>query len=217
MAINRLVPAPRLGRETLDNYAVHLTVPTDLTVLTSGVSQDDSRFVADGIRSFGVILGRGFEVAGMVSGDTAISALYSDDIEECARLILETAADVIAFYQELHGFYPHRSLVILPGDQDPMGGYPLASGIVVINEQAKLAEQPLTRWQFITAHEIGHQVWMDYVLEAPRAGWLMIGLGVYADRAYMLSRGCPGRKLIMRAGLEAHGFALWHRLYWQLG
>jgi hypothetical protein len=46
-------------------------------------------------------------------------------------------------------------------------------------------------WRRITAHEIGHQYWMEHVLaegDEPLP-WLMLGLGIHADRENRRARG----------------------------
>ena len=183
---------PRLwwGAETLDNYQVSITPPPGFEVLTSGkYVQADAVHRADGIRDFGLILARGYDVIEASAGQTQVRVLSRTDSQACAQLLLETAAACVSFYREWLGFYPHQTLTIIPGAEQPMGGYPVASAIVAVHGQARMVERPESFWRYITAHEIGHQYWMEYVLQAPRAKWLMIGLGVYADRAYMLSRG----------------------------
>lgn len=92
-------------------------------------------------------------------GDVQITALFTEAASECARLCLETAADVVKFYTGWLGFYPNRFLYIIPGAAEPMGGYPFSSGIVFIHGREKMDEKPLDHWQWITAHEIGHQYW----------------------------------------------------------
>lgn len=70
-----------------------------------------------------------------------------------------------------------------------MGGFPFATNIVSIHGQERFDEKPQDFWRWITAHEIGHQYWGEYVLEADNPGWLWIGLGIYADREYSHARG----------------------------
>ncbi|NIR51001.1 M1 family metallopeptidase [candidate division KSB1 bacterium] len=69
-----------------------------------------------------------------------------------------------------------------------MGGYPVATGIVAIHGQERMGDVPEIHWRWITAHEIGHQYWGEYVLEKDDSGWLWIGLGIYADREYVRAR-----------------------------
>lgn len=131
------------------------------------------------------------------------------------RLVLNTAVDVINFYRERFGFYPYSSLTIVPGGLDhPAGGHPIATNIVGIHGMEQVDTMPKLHWQWITAHEIGHQYWGEYVLSKDPADsfdWLMIGLGIYADREYVRARdlGLEKHKQIMnryvqgvRAGLD---------------
>jgi len=75
-----------------------------------------------------------------------------------------------------------------------MGGYPMATSIVVIHGQEKKADASDLHWKWITAHEIGHQYFGEYVLEKDFPGWLWIGLGIYADREYALAKGWGMRR-----------------------
>ncbi len=177
-------------RSTLDDYRVSIKPPEGCIVLTSGAGDESGKmYNATDIRSFGVVFARGYEISETDSGPVQIRILVNDANRECAEFLLESAEDCISFYREWLGFYPHETLAIIPGAEQPMGGYPVASAIVAVHGQGHMNEKPESFWRFITAHEVGHQYWMEYVLEAPRNRWLIIGLGVYADRQYMLDRG----------------------------
>jgi hypothetical protein len=137
-----------------------------------------------------LFVGKGYEGEEADSGDVHIRAVFTPAGRACAKLLVKTAADVIAFYRQQFGFYPHRSLTIVPGMDFPAGGYPPASGLVVIHGQQRLADRPEAFWRWITAHEIGHMYWSNYVLAQGRDSltWLMIGLGLHADREYRRAR-----------------------------
>ena len=60
--------------------------------------------------------------------------------------------------------------------------------MVVHGQEQFDAGEPELHWRWITAHEIGHQYWGEYVLDADSPSWLWIGLGLYADREY--TRAC---------------------------
>ena len=192
--INKLVGwYPRLwwGRNTSDDYAVKVNVPEEYAVATSGVFDEiKNHYSAKGVRTFGIVFMRDIEILKAQSGETKIYCYYEKAAGKCAELIQQTAIDVIDFYRDWLGFYPRNVLHIIPGGlSHPAGGYPIATAIVGIHGQKRMNEKPESHWQFITAHEIGHQYWMEHVLEAPETFWLMIGLGVYADRAFMLAKG----------------------------
>lgn len=183
------------GFGTLDDYEVRFQVPDGYAVATSGLYDPRAgAYRAEGVRMFGLFIGKGYESAEADAGDVHVRALFSAASRPCAELLLKTAVDVIGFYRRQFGFHPHRSLSIVPGMDYPAGGYPPATGLVVIHGQERLSERPEAFWRWITAHEIGHMYWGDYVLaQGPDSlGWLMIGLGIHADREYRRARDIKG-------------------------
>ncbi len=189
---------PRLwwGFETHDDYSVKVEVPEGYALGTSGRLEEDSgRYEAKGVRSFGLFLGKGMTVIKENAGDVVVRAIHTEKGEECARLLVQTTVDVINFYRERFGFYPHKSLTIVPGMVRPAGGYPVASAMVAIHGQERMSEMPEIHWRWITAHEIGHQYCGEHVLEKDSPDWLFVGLGIYADREYARARAL---------GLEKH-------------
>jgi len=192
---------PRLwwGFWTHEDFAVKLQVPPEYALATSGrLDEESGYYKAEGVRSFGLFLGKDHQIIEANTGDVLVRCLVTPQREECARFLLTTAVDVIDFYQERFGFYPYRSLTIVPGSDQSGGGYPVATCIVAIHGQQRFSdERPDTHgwWRWITAHEIGHQYWLEYVLnkEPIDWGWLMIGMGIYTDREYSLFRGMNDR------------------------
>ncbi len=183
---------PRLwwGFPTHDDFEVTVRVPPGYVVGSTGrLDKDTGRYQEAGVRSLGLFVGRGLQAIEADAGGVAVRCLFTPDGEECARLLLETAADVIAFYRDRFGLYPHTSLTIVPGMDRPAGGYPISTGLVAIHGQERMSERPEIHWRWITAHEIGHQYWGEQVMERDSPGWLWIGLGIYADREYIRARG----------------------------
>jgi len=188
---------PRLwwGFGTLDDYEVRLAVPEGYAVATSGrYDPAASVYKAQGIRAFGLFAGKGYEIAEADAGDVHVRAVFTKAGRPCAELLVKTAVDVIGFYRERFGLYPHRSLAIVPGMEYPAGGYPVATAMVVIHGEEQMGKKPEEHFRWITAHEIGHMYWGDYVLAqgADSLNWLMIGLGLHADREYRRARGIAG-------------------------
>jgi len=182
---------PRLwwGCSSHSDYEVKLDLPEGFIAATSGRLDPDSGYYRiEKAPSFGLFLARNREVLKKDAGDVAILCLYKAENRKCAELLTETAADAIGFYRERFGFYPYRSLCIVPGMDHPAGGYPLATSIAVIHGMGKMAEKPELHWRWITAHEIGHQYWGRHVMEKDDPGWLWIGLGIYMDREYCRAR-----------------------------
>jgi hypothetical protein len=177
------------GFGTLDDYAVRMTVPEGWEVATSGVL-DPARGVWKGqdIRDFAVVLinREKYSVDHAPAGDVQVTAVHTAAGAKCAALLLKTAVEAIGFYRQRFGFYPHRSLTIIPGGDYPAGGYPVATAIVAIHGQEQMEKKPEAHFRWITAHEIGHMYWSQYVLAegGDDLDWLMVGLGIFADREY---------------------------------
>ena len=185
---------PRLwwGFGTHDDYEVELHVPEGYAFATSGrLDPASGRFVARGARTFGLFVGKGYETAEADAGGVLVRAVFTRAGRPCAELLLRSAVDAIAFYRDRFGFYPQTQLSIVPGMAEPAGGYPAATGLVVVHGQERLADREEQHWRWITAHEIGHQYWGEEVLAdgADSLPWLMIGLGIHADREYRRARG----------------------------
>ncbi len=183
---------PRLwwGIKTQDEFAVHIDAPASYALATSGrYDSISSSYRARNIVNFGLFLGKGLNVAETSAGDVLVRCLYTTKATTCAQLILHTAVDAINFYRQRYGFYPYRSLNIVPGYDQPYGGYNAATSISVIHGEERMSEKPEIHWQWITAHEIGHMYWGEYVMEKDDPGWLWIGLGIYGDREYIRARG----------------------------
>lgn len=182
------------GFGALDDYAVRITVPEGWAVVTSGVL-DTASGVWNGkdIRNFaiGIFNEKKYAIEQAQAGDVLVTALHTAAGAKCAHLLLQTAVDVIGFYRQRFGFYPQRSLTIIPGMDYPAGGYPVATAVVAIHGQEQMEKKPEDHFRWITAHEIGHMYWSQYVLAqgANNLDWLMIGLGIHADREYRRARG----------------------------
>jgi len=188
---------PRLwwGFDTHDDYEVTLKTPPGYAVGSSGFyDQQKDLYRAEATRSFGIFLARDHEVLEARTGNVTVRCLYPPKAKECAELLVKTATDVIRFYREFYGLYPYRNLTIIPGQDRPVGGYPVATALVAIHGMERMPEKSNLHWRWITAHEIGHQYWGEYVIEKDTPDWLWIGMGIYADRAYSRARGLGTEK-----------------------
>ena len=186
---------PRLwwGYGTHDDYDVKVEIPDGFALATSGrLNEKTGRYHAEGVRQFGLVLGKGYGVLEASAGDVLVRCMYGPDGAEAARHILENAVDAIGFYREWLGFYPYKSLDIVPGDDEYSGGWNVATSISAIHQLSKLKDKASSRW--ITAHEIGHMYWGEYVMDKDAPDWMWIGLGLRADREYSLARGFMTRE-----------------------
>jgi hypothetical protein len=126
--------SPRLwwGFGTLDDYEVRFQAPDGYAVGTSGrYDLRSGAYRAEGIFAFG-LFSKGYQSAEADAGDVHVKAVFTAAGTPCAELLVRTAVDVI-------GFYPQRSLIIVPGMDYPAGGYPPATGLVAIHGQERLA------------------------------------------------------------------------------
>jgi hypothetical protein len=183
---------PRLwwGFDVHNDFDVGITVPQVCALATSGRQDPESgRWRIEGASSFGLFIAKGHEVLEADADGVAVRCIFAPEARECADLLFATAADVVRFYRQRFGFYPHPCLSIVPGADQPMGGYPIATGLVAVHGQARMSEKPELHWKWITAHEIGHMYWGEHVMAEDSASWLCIGLGIHADREYVLARG----------------------------
>lgn len=183
---------PRLwwgGLPTHDVFQVKLDIPSGYALAASGCLNKKTGYYENrGVATFGVYLGKDLKTDSREVEGVLITSLFTEKGSECAQLCLDTAADVVKFYKDWLGFYPFKFLYIIPGSPQPWGGYAFASGIVVIHGQEKFKTRPLLHWKWITAHEIGHQYWGEYVMDNDIPAWLWIGMGIYADREYTIFR-----------------------------
>jgi len=185
---------PRLWWDGLaghDAYSVKIDVPAGFAVAASGrLDPKTGRYETAAAESFGLYLASGLKSASREVEGVLITAYFTDKGAPAAAVCLETAADAVRFYKDWLGFYPFTFLNIIPGGTGRWGGYPVATGIVAIHglETYVDGEAP-QHWQHITSHEIGHEYWGEWVLEADDPAWAWIALGIFADTEYMTVRG----------------------------
>jgi hypothetical protein len=151
---------PRLwwGIETHDEYDVKVETIPGYAMVTSGAPDSKSGYYhADNVRTFGLFLGKNHKIAKVMTKNVLVQVIFTPKGKECTQLLLKTAVDVINFYCERFGFYPHSVLSIIPGMNRPAGGYPVATGIVAVHGMEQFDSKPKLHWQWITAHEIGHE------------------------------------------------------------
>jgi hypothetical protein len=201
---------PRIdwGVRVQDDFVLSIDYPTEYTFASSARHDPASdTWRASGVERFGLFLMRDAEVLEEQVGDVNVRVVHTPAGIDCARLIMETAVDVVGFYRDRFGFYPSDHIDILPGEEEPMGGYPAATSLVVIHGMERMSERPELHWRWITAHELGHQYWLEHVMSDSRQhwGWLMIGLGIWVDREYVQDRGYAPDKHVELLGRYTDG------------
>jgi hypothetical protein len=188
---------PRLwwGYPTHDDFEVSIKAPKGWALAASGRGDSsDGRWRAKNVRFFGIVLDRNLQCEEATSGDTLVRRFFAPERKECGHALLEGAVAAVNFYRSEFGFYPQPFLSIVPGPDRWMGGCPIATGLVAIHGQHRFGERSEEWWQWIIAHEIGHQYWGEHVLDGDTPGWLWIGLGIYMDQQYVRARGLDGSR-----------------------
>ena len=178
------------GLPVHDSFSVKLDIPEGYAMAISGRLDDSTgRYEIDGAKTFGIHLAKDQKSEIREVDGIQVTVLFTEKGAKAAAVCLNTAVDAIKYYKDWLGFYPHEFLYIIPGGSGRWGGYPFATGIVVIHVEETFKEgEPLTHWQRITAHEIGHEYWGEWVLDPERPAWVWIGMGIFADTDYILAR-----------------------------
>lgn len=185
---------PRLWWDGLaghDAYSVKIDAPSGTAVAASGrLDPKTGRYEASAARTFGLFLAPGLKSASREVDGILITAFFTDKGAKAAAICLETAADAIHFYKEWLGFYPFPVLNMIPGGPGRWGGYPVATGLVAIHGLETYVDGESPRhWQHITSHEIGHEYWGEWILDADTPSWVWIAMGIFADTEFMTVRG----------------------------
>ncbi|MDH4270597.1 MAG: tetratricopeptide repeat protein [Candidatus Aminicenantes bacterium] len=185
---------PRLWWDGLplhDSFSVKFDIPAGFALAASGrLNPKTGRYENEGAKTFGIYLGKDMKMESREVDGVLVTTVATEKGAKCAAISLETAVDVIRFCGEWLGFYPFKFLSIIPGGSGRYGGYPFATGIVVIHGQETFKEgEPTLWWQWITAHEIGHEYWGEWVLDPDDPAWLWIGMGIFIDTEYLIARG----------------------------
>jgi hypothetical protein len=183
------------GHSYTSSYRVKFNVPEGYTEAASGLYNSSTGYwEVAGAKSFGIYLGKDLHLHQATIAGVKLRVLYPEGGEQVAKTAFEEAQKVIPFYKNYAGFFPFKFLNIIPGGSGPWGGYPFSPGTVVIHGMKVFEKASLDHWKWITAHEIGHQYWGDYVLEKDNPDWLWIAMGIHLDREYWFSQGHDNKR-----------------------
>jgi aminopeptidase N len=185
--------APPYGDATFTDaafYQVHLTVPEDLTMVTSGstleISENDDgsrTWVAVGgpMRDFYVAMSSDYEVASQEVDGTRVNSYYRSAQDEGGELALRYASDALRVFSERFGPYPYSELDVVATPTNA-GGIEYPGAIVVAQA---LYDLEGGFFELATVHEVAHQWWYGLVgndqLDEP---WLDESLTNYSAFLY---------------------------------
>ncbi len=171
-------------------YQVHLTVPADLTVVSSGSTleaREDGEgrrtwvAVAGPMRDFYVAMSADYDVVSKEVDGTLVNSYYRSTQAEGGQLALQFATDALREFSERFGPYPYAELDVVATPTNA-GGIEYPGAIVVAQE---LYDQDGGLFEMATAHEVAHQWWYGLVgsdqLDEP---WLDESLTNYSALLY---------------------------------
>jgi hypothetical protein len=171
-------------------YQVRLTVPQDLTVVTSGstletsANEDGTRtWVAVGgpMRDFYVAMSPDYEMVSQDVDGTRVNSYYRSAQDEGGELALRYVADALRVFSERFGPYPYAELDVVATPTNA-GGIEYPGAIVVAQG---LYDQEGGFFELAAVHEVAHQWWYGLVgndqLDEP---WLDESLTNYSAFLY---------------------------------
>ena len=174
-------------------YNLHLTVPEDMVVVTSGsiVSEaednDGTRTlhcVSGPMRDFDVVISWDFVVKSTSVGQTTVNSYYLPMDEAAGERVLQYISDALRAYNERFGLYPFAEFDVVEVPITAAGiEYP---GLIVIAQRFYEEGQEGGFFEFATAHEVAHQWWYSMVgsdqVDEP---WLDEALTNYSTLIYV--------------------------------
>jgi len=185
--------APPYGDATFTDaafYQLYLTVPDDLTVVTSGstlqISENDDGtrtwFAVGGpMRDFYVAMSVDYQVVSEEVDGTRVNSYYRSAQDEGGELALRYATDALRVFNQRFGPYPFTELDVV-ATPTRAGGIEYPGAIVVAQA---LYGQEGGFFELATAHEVAHQWWYGLVgndqLDEP---WLDESLTNYTTYLY---------------------------------
>lgn len=190
----RLEIPPAFGDITIADpafYAVTVTVPSDITVVATGVEISatqplsgtvDHMFVTGPVREWGLTLSRDFLMGSIEVEGTKINSYYLPADAGAGQAALNHAAAVMRTYTRLLAPYPFTELDVVQAPTRYLGmEYP---GLNYIGLDVYRADQENQEW--LIAHEISHQWWYGLVGSDPfRYPWLDEGLAEHSSLLYV--------------------------------
>ncbi|NOX63799.1 MAG: M1 family metallopeptidase [Chloroflexi bacterium] len=171
-------------------YMVTATVPSDVTVVSSGVTITttqrgdgwaDHVIVTGPVREFGLVVSRELEKKSADVDGARLNSYYLPQDANAGRAALKEAAGVLRTYNQLFTSYPFTELDIVEAPTRYLGmEYPGLNyiGLDTYREQRETQE-------ILIAHEIAHQWWYELVGSDPyRYPWLDEGLAEHTSLLY---------------------------------
>ncbi|NUQ38144.1 MAG: M1 family metallopeptidase [Caldilineales bacterium] len=172
-------------------YAVTVTLPSDVTLISTGVTISvtqplsdtvDHLIVAGPAREWGLILSRDYQVSRVEVDGTRVNSYYLPADRVAGEAALRYAAGALRVYNRLFAPYPYTELDVVAAPTRYLGmEYP---GLNYIGLDTYRGQQESQEW--LVAHEVSHQWWYEMVGSDPfRWPWLDEGLAEHSSLLYI--------------------------------
>jgi aminopeptidase N len=186
------------------NFTVHLTLPEDVVVATTGVQVEQMlhrpprktvTYVGGATRDFALALSQEYEMVRTQIKDTTVTSYYLPGHEQGGQRALDVATDALEVYNERFGRYPYTELDIAETSFTVMGspGGMEFPGIVFISSDFyEPGSLYAIESDVVVAHEVAHQWWYGVVgnnqVDEP---WLDEAFATYATIVYFQDQQDP--------------------------
>lgn len=171
-----LAPPSENGDPVFTNaalYDVTLTVPDDLTVITTGIETSSDNvgdgltsrhFVSGPVRDFVMAIDDDLEVLTASVGGTTVRSWFSADNLEMGREVLRFGVQSMEVYSRLFGPYPYSEMDIVEVDLQRALGveFPEITYIDAGLYEPSVGRDPYSL-EFTLVHEMAHQWWYALV------------------------------------------------------
>lgn len=176
-------------------YKVALTVPIKQKVISSA-AQTGAVIDDDGtqtttyqshwpIREFSFAMSPDYQEVSEEVGGVWIKSFYLPQDRKSAEMALNSAKELMKFYERQFGKYPHEVFSIAPVDLG-YGGEQMSNMIFIDRRAYRLPGMMRRYFDFLVAHETGHQWFYNVVgINEYEHMWLEEGLNSYFIEQYL--------------------------------
>jgi len=188
-------------------YAVTMTVPSNLSVIASGVVANKKEnsdgtttwsYIGAPLRDFDINFAEQLQKSSAQVGETTVNSFYAANDAESGKSALQVAVDALKIFSTRFGAYPYREFSVLETPTTAGGiEYPM-----VVSIARGLYRNASRRdfFEFAIAHEVAHQWWYGMVGDDQvNLPWVDESLAQYSTLIYYEDlRGVSAGQTILR-------------------
>ena len=165
---------PQHGDATYNDvalYDVTLTAPADMTLVTSGdiltvthptsVTQTIHAYGGP-MRDFFVAMSPDYQKISAEVGEITVNSYFVAGYRQAGEFALQTASEALQDFEKRFGPYPYRAFDVLAAPMPgTLGGVEFPGLAVMAQRYYQNPDNDF--WEFVIAHEVGHQWWYGLV------------------------------------------------------